>query len=256
MKENFTVMLLQASDMLCSGKVSKWIIKEAEALLKLFNKTVTENGGKGLTKKAAEKHESFFNAIYSHDLNDDEMCLIRILYKLYIQVFSYGHFPKENIAILSKFLKDKNTIEVFAGNGYFSKQIHRKNKYSRCVYHGVDNRKTYLHASSDIHHDLTNIYYMSVLSTRINYSEYDVVVMVWPPSNTTPLKILDKMQSGQILIYLGEWDGCTANPAFHSQLESSWNANDPALMELERSLNANHVNKGIVQDNWYVFRKE
>ncbi len=48
------------------------------------------------------------------------------------------------------------------------------------------------------------------------------LMLCWPPYNDDMAERALAVYQGQRVIYIGEWDGCTATEAFHDALEAQW----------------------------------
>ena len=67
-------------------------------------------------------------------------------------------------------------------------------------------------------------------------------------------KVLQAMSPGQVLIYQGEgFGGCTADDAFHEELENSglW----AAAPKVTQDLAENHLQFAGIHDRWTVWMK-
>lgn len=154
---------------------------------------------------------------------------------------------KEVVTILSEFLKDKNTIEVLAGTGYFAKCIRDKGNISRKQYKAYDNGSFMKYKN-----EFKTVTKKNTFNTPIKKA--DVIIMNWPEySENHAERIVKKMVSGQYLIYNGEtYGGCTGNDEFFNILERDFSI----LEDITSELNDHHVRFFGINDYWHVYQKK
>lgn len=90
--------------------------------------------------------------------------------------------------------------------------------------------------------------------TNIDLSQYDVILLSWPPyCEPQAALVAARIQPHQLLIYQGEgYGGCTGDDAFHSMLRSDFSS----VEEFTVNLNARHLNFHGIYDSWTVYRKQ
>lgn len=90
--------------------------------------------------------------------------------------------------------------------------------------------------------------------TNIDLSQYDVILLSWPPYDEPQAALVAaRIQPHQLLIYQGEgYGGCTGDDAFHSMLRSDFSS----VEEFTVNLNARHLNFHGIYDSWTVYRKQ
>lgn len=213
-------------------------------ILQEIKNVLISEGSVALTKSKNKKINNILlilsKRLFTFQIFDD-------LDKFKIWTMSYGSITKENQKLLIKYLKDKKVLEIFAGNGYLSNVL--KSDELIQDYLSIDNKSSYLHSEIKLDYGTKNI---SVFDKEIKIKSYDVIIMSWPPQTMDPLNVLKKMKKDQILIYLGEWEGCTANKKFHKYLNSFF---FPIEKKLTIALNKNHVPRLWSKDYWYIFQK-
>ena len=137
---------------------------------------------------------------------------------------NYGwSVPSEDaIDKIVKFAYDKRILEVGAGYGLWAKLLQEKNLEVKAT-DLIKGRKTY---SMD-GNSFTDIEDIEAFEAVTTYSEYEVLMLSWPPyDNPMAFKCLEEFK-GDKLIYIGEnRSGCTANEDFFDLLESKWKEKD------------------------------
>lgn len=83
--------------------------------------------------------------------------------------------------------------------------------------------------------------------------EYDVVILSWPCMDKPfAYEVALSMKPGQLLVYQGEWRGCTADGAFFDYIDGpDWSVEEQST----RALNAHHRSFPDIKDRWLVLRK-
>lgn len=180
------------------------------------------------------------------------------LWKAYLESFPYGVnfdirskfipnygfviLPTETISLLAEILKGKKALDVGAGAGYLSNLL---------ALRGVDitaidnfsylEKQGYYFAGTN-----KNIINQDVKDHPVE--KYDVVILSWPHDG---METLNKMVSGQILIYQGEsCGGCTGSEEFHDVIND-----ESQFLEIKHDLNKYHLQFDGIHDNWYFYRK-
>lgn len=135
----------------------------------------------------------------------------------------YGWEPIDNTSILRKYPEylptDKNLetiveysplLEVGAGNGYWSKKIDSSGGkiVSTDIFpHDFKNEKTFYDISKEDH-------------TIVLKHKDKSVLLCHPPSSDWSLDLLEMMEKGQEIIFVGEVYGCDATPDFFKYLQT------------------------------------
>lgn len=163
----------------------------------------------------------------------------------YVKHRSWFILTAETALTLAYYLADKSVIEVGAGNGFLAGWMREL---------GVRSYKAYdFFRSGYFSRKDTNYGVMNRNAFRVRIKGPDVIVMCWPLLNAPfARRIAAKMVSGQILIYQGEWNGCTGDRRYHEMLEDQFEE----LEDITQSLNKHHVQWFGLHDDWYVLRKK
>lgn len=90
--------------------------------------------------------------------------------------------------------------------------------------------------------------------TNIDLSQYDVILLSWPPYDKPQAALVAaRIQPHQLLIYQGEGHGgCTGDDNFHLMLRSDF----ASVEEFTVNLNARHLTFDGIHDSWTVYRKQ
>lgn len=169
-----------------------------------------------------------------------------------IAVQEYGYPLLNEIFLddLSKTLQNDNVLDIGAGSGFLSKHLNdRGNKITAIDKYQKQNR-----------YGFTNPYFKIYEDDGVNHllhsgNKYDTVILSWPPYDTEMgYTILNAMQAGQRLIYIGESEGgCTADKAFFKLLH------DKAILIQDETemLEENYTRYAGIHDrpSSYIIRK-
>lgn len=82
---------------------------------------------------------------------------------------------------------------------------------------------------------------------------YDAVILAWPDHGSpVAAQTAASMRPGQVLVYEGEFGGCTADDSFFDEISGKhWEQ-----MEVEtKQLNLHHAQFSCMRDRWLVLRK-
>lgn len=151
------------------------------------------------------------------------------------------------ISEVIKSLKVNKVVEVLAGTGYFGNHLRKRLK-------DVD-LKLYDNQSWDSSNDNWE-FPEGVISQNcleLDYSKVDLVIMAWP-NYATPLgdDILNKMHSGQYLLYCGESiGGCCADDNFFDNIYENFEEHE----DISRSINRYNLNFDGIHSYWTLYRK-
>lgn len=165
----------------------------------------------------------------------------------YIVNYGFVILTKEMLNTLVSYLKNKKVIDVGSGTGFISQHL-RKRKIGVTLNDAVveeSNRYSLKYClKPDLLGDVADL----------DFSTYDVIILSWPCYKSRHCEIvLDKMKKGQIIIYIGEWLGCTATKEFHNTLEDEKKFSH--LENISDELNNGHVNFPTIHDSFYVYQK-
>lgn len=148
---------------------------------------------------------------------------------------------RETLHALAIMVKGLRVVEVAAGTGYLASHVRRLNTVVQ-------------YDAFDLYPNLDCNYGVEERSIDdIDYSQYDVVIMTWPPyDDPLAFDVCQFMLPGQTLIYNGEWwGGCTGNSEFFSYLDSTFTEDKDA----SALLNENHIKWSFINDLWGVYQK-
>lgn len=144
--------------------------------------------------------------------------------------------------ILADYLKDKKTLEVASGTGYMANHLRQRGVED---YTAVDLYINYWEAGSPN--------YGSIVGDAFDHlnTDYDVVVMGWPPyADPFGKKVVKEMRGGQTLILQGEpWGGCTGTDQMFDLLGVHFTIDE----ELTEKLNDKHIQFDGIHDWWTVY---
>lgn len=167
----------------------------------------------------------------------------------YIKKTAWCILTQDVADVVGKFLSQfDHVVEPFAGTGFIAYHLRKASgltkrqyrAYDPCITHFGKNRPNYGITKSGCF--------------NINIKAADCVVMSWPNYDENLAKrIVDKMVSGQYLIYQGEGSGgCTGCDAFHDILSEHFEElpfpSDSCKYEIHQQWTSIH-------DNWYFYRK-
>ena len=144
-------------------------------------------------------------------------------------------------------LSKKNVIEIGAGTGFLSKQLIENGVIVTAIDSHIKGQSDYGFAL--YHTPILHIDGIEYLKTYENIA--DCIILSWPNyDNDFAASILDNMQSGQRLYYMGEREGgCTANDRFFHLLEQKAEKN----YSLTEKLQKHSLSWSCIHDDWYVF---
>lgn len=160
----------------------------------------------------------------------------------YLEKYSFVILTTETISLLAEAVKDNKVLEVGAGTGYLSNLL---------ALRGIN-----ITAIDNFSHQTSGGYTFNEVSLNVidqdvkdhPVENYDVVILSWPHDG---METLNKMVSGQILIYQGEGiGGCTGSEMFHETIYD-----ESQFVEIKHDLNKYHIQFDGVHDNWYIYRK-
>lgn len=188
------------------------------------------------------KERNYFNS--DRENFELKFALMTLRYS-FVEQFGFVLLNDNLLNTASKFLKDKSVCEIGAGTGWLSYQLQRK---------GVDITPIDYKPGKDSEFGFKKLHTDILMSNGIDYLENnfpDVVILSWPDYDTSfASDILNVLQKGQTLIYIGEHEGgCTGDDAFFELLNKKTELNETITNALQQdSLCWNGVH-----DTWYVF---
>lgn len=160
----------------------------------------------------------------------------------HVENYGFVILTTETISLLKDFLGNKKVLDVGAGSGYLSNLLRLRgvnvtpiDNFSHQIMAGY----TFKKFSSDI---------IKVDVKDHPVEDYEVIILSWPHDG---METLNKMTSGQILIYQGEsCGGCTGSEEFFDTLS------DPSqFVGMEHNLNKYHLKFSGIHDYWEVYQK-
>lgn len=167
--------------------------------------------------------------------------------KSYIGKYGFSIYSKETLDALAQYLKQANgpTLEIFAGSGYLSDRLAKRGTPIIASDKGAATFEKY---------KIANVYKRDIECDvfDLNLEEFQTVIMAWPEMNLNAYLIAQKMQPGQVLIYVGEEEGgCTATEEFFNEVGTNWERLDG----VEAQFNQHHYSFLSIYDSFFVFRK-
>lgn len=162
----------------------------------------------------------------------------------------WGIVTKEVVDGLTDYIGDRKVSELGCGNGYLLSCLKENGVDIRGYDLGRESGEAEEWLGSKLVSDKK--YHLFSSYTSCDYNEtsfdyYDVILMVWPRNAD---KALLNMKSGQILILIGELDGCTGGPLQERILEEKFE-----LLE-ERFLEKHFVRWPGNHDRIDIYRKK
>lgn len=163
----------------------------------------------------------------------------------HIPIRGFVILTKETLAALTDILTGHNTLDLGAGTGYMMYHL-RKNNI--CVDGVVDKKGRYKFKRNHMTKRIITANYL-----ELDISKYDAFIFSWPDyQSDAPKKFLDRMKSGDKLVYQGEGEGgCCADYDFFETLDSDF----VELHGETYALNKHHVQFEGIHDRWSVYVK-
>lgn len=151
----------------------------------------------------------------------------------------------KHLDILAGLLQGKRVLEIAGGTGYLAAQMRLRGVQD---YRAIDARCSYYnHKSINFGVEIDNFYSIP----KEELQSYDIIVLTWPPyGDDLAHHVFRKMRNGQILLYQGEFWGCTGNDRFHHALYEHCQRQT----EIEDALGNTPQWCGI-RDRWHAFKK-
>lgn len=161
---------------------------------------------------------------------------------LYQLEHTYPLLSSELLDALASFIGDRRVLDAGAGLGTLS--------------HLLKGRGASIVASD------TDGWYPPILERRLDHvgdsiamlpGDFDVVLLSWPP-HKRPFghSVVKAMRSGQVLIHMGEFGGCTGDAKLERELQSDrWEHQSDATAEINRYA----LQIFGLHDRWDVFLK-
>lgn len=138
---------------------------------------------------------------------------------------------REQVELLTSFLKNKKTIEIAAGTGYLAATL-RKNGV--VDYRAIDVRDDTYYGKKGIDYGIERLDFYSLPLEELH--SYECVVATWVPYNT-PLgtQIAERMRPGQYLLLQGEGEwGCTGDDDLFDTLDKRFTLIDDLFEEFDQ----------------------
>lgn len=180
------------------------------------------------------------------DLNQQRIGFIWDTREAHIPNQGWFVLTQEVARRLGSYLRGKQVVEVFAGTGYLAHHLRKTADLDRRSYRAYDNRTGWA----------SKVYYPGVSKKnafRALIKRADVVVMTWPEyTENHAVRIVTKMEPGQVLVYNGEpQGGCCANDRFFEILDRDF----IKIESLSNRLNDGHFTFFGIHDRWAVYKK-
>jgi hypothetical protein len=131
---------------------------------------------------------------------------------LYVEKYAWGVPNEEALATIAKY---GPIVEIGAGTGYWAYLLRKRGVRVRAF----DIHPPPLHANH--YHPDQKLWSQVLKGSWDKAAEYPdhALFLCWPPYATHMADHALAVYRGDTVIYIGEWDGCTANGAFHKRLE-------------------------------------
>ena len=148
----------------------------------------------------------------------------------------------ETAEVLAEYLRDKKVLEVASGTGYLAAHMRQMGVKD---YTAVDLYINYWEVSTPN--------YGSIVGDAFDHlnTDYDVVVMAWPPyASRFGADVVKQLYGKQTLILQGEpWGGCTGDDKMFQLLDDHFEYDE----ELSDRLNDKHSQFDGFHDWWSVY---
>jgi hypothetical protein len=181
----------------------------------------------------------------------EENWLIADAFKRSVQLcVHWGNVTKEIIDGLTNYIGTRKVAELGCGPGYFLSCLKENKVDIKGFDLGIESGEPEGWLGSKLRSKKKYHLFSSYVSCDYNetsFDYYDVILMVWPRNAD---KALLNMKSGQILILIGELDGCTGGPLQERILEEKFE-----LLE-ERFLEKHFVRWPGNHDRIDIYRKK
>lgn len=167
----------------------------------------------------------------------------------FTSTFGWNIVTKEQIDLLVTFMRGKKVLDIGAGGGFLSSQLHRRK---------IDVKLNDYTPDQDGCLYKRQAQFMAIDFTGpicdVDITGFNAFIMSWPSYGESwtsgPLR---RMKSGDILFYQGENSGgCTGDDSFHEILQNDF-VIDNAMSD---SLNKNHFQFYGIRDWWFVYVKK
>jgi hypothetical protein len=171
----------------------------------------------------------------------DDLDDYRSRYK-YIRKYGFVLLSRAVVCKIALLCKDKTVLDVASGTGWLA--------------HRVSQAGISVTALDDGSWPIDfKIWKRDIVVDALNfdYANFDVVLLAWPPYDTSfGNEVLNKMSSGQMLVYQGESPGgCTGDDDFFETLFEQYVED----VEAGDVLNEHHVQFEGIHDYWSVYTK-
>lgn len=195
----------------------------------------------------SEKIEHLFKDrnYYNKDNNFELKFSLMTLRYSFVERFGFVLLNEKLINTLSHFLKDKTVCEVGAGTGWLSHQLQKK---------GVNIIPIDYKPGHDSEFGFKKLHTDILITNGVDYLENnfpEVIILSWPDYDTSfASDVLNNLQKGQTLIYVGEGEGgCTGDDSFFELLYKKTKLNE----SMSDALHKDSLCWTGVHDRWHVF---
>lgn len=139
------------------------------------------------------------------------------LKEIYHNVGMYGFVSWKWVEPFAEWIKGKKVLEVMAGRGWLSHALRLK---------GIDIISTdnfSWHKNAGWEEPLTEITNIDAVKSIDKFGkQVDIVIMSWPYMDNTAFQVLKRLHEvnpSALVVYIGEYYGCTADKEFHNHFE-------------------------------------
>lgn len=210
--------------------------------LKIDLKDFLKNGLVSDNLKDLFKDRNYFN----HQEQNFELkfALMTLRYS-FVEQFGFVLLNNEILDKVSNFLSEKSVCEIGAGTGWLSYNLQKR---------GINIAPVDYKPAHDSDFGFKKLHTDLLISNGIDYLENnfpEVVILSWPDYDTSfASDILNVLQKGQTLIYIGEHEGgCTGDDYFFELLNTKTTLKE----DITNSLQESSLCWNGVHDTWHVF---
>ena len=185
---------------------------KVEQLEQSIRKTLAENLNNN------EKLKEIFQQLndYFEEIKKNESFFFEGLSRRHFTALISWSIPDENaLKAIKEFVGNNKVLEVGAGFGFWSKLL----QLCDCDIIPTDNFSSYGTSSEK---SFTGVEKLESLDAIKFYQNSNVLIMIWPPYNTSMAYNALTNFKGNKLVFIGEDRGCNADDDFFEELEQNW----------------------------------
>jgi hypothetical protein len=163
----------------------------------------------------------------------------------YIPEYGFVLLTKETVDALVELLQGKKVLEVGSGGGFLAHTLSERGVNIMAL------DQTTLESENPKYY-FSKVWKLDIVGDfhQVLPGDYDVVLLSWPDMGTSfANEVAAQMKEGQVLVYQGEWQGCTADSDFFEQVGGENWYDDT---EVARRLNEHHRRFPGIKDSWHA----